>query len=317
MTLTEKQLAKIAEHAKNNPMPGTTSREVVEGQPLHVDGDYLAYYCAGNDETSVGMARQNVLDRLARAKEVSGSARVIVHLSDHACDKGLRYHIAGSGIKGSKEYQAQRGGSGKPKNWEYIREYLETYEGDAFTVMNWVDREADDAMAYVSEAAYKINRPGAVYTADKDMRMFAGLHIVWKTFQMVEIPPGTFDVVFVDKQYGHKFFWYQMIAGDSADNIPGVPSCGEKAANKLLEDVRCNQSAYEQVVELYKTKLGEHYADFFVEQAMLLWMRTDKRGSMKDFLTMPAHPDADGAVVWEQDILRAVDRMMKRVPDAR
>ena len=312
MALTKEQIEKLQGHARDNPMPGTTSRPTVAGQPLHVDGDYLAYYCAGSDDTSQGTARENVLDRLSRAAQVSGSDRIIVHLSDPRCTKGYRFLVADSGIPYSKGYQAQRGGT-KPKNWDYLRGYLETYEGGAFEVRNWIDREADDAMAYLSEAAYTIKRPGAVYTADKDMRMFAGLHIVWKTFQMVEILPGTYDKVFADKQYGHKFFWMQMVMGDPADNIPGLPRCGEVAAANILEGTTGNEQAMERVLELYRTKVGEHYADFFVEQAILLWMRTDKSAELLDFLTMPATPERTRQVIWPADVLRASKRVFNRV----
>lgn len=300
--LSDEAKAKIAEHAKNAPMPGTTARPLVEGQPLHVDGDYLAYYCAGNDDTSVGEARNNALSRLARGAEVSGSSRIIVHLSARDCDKGKRHAVAKS-----KPYQGQRDSGRKPKNWDSLREWMEDYDGDRFTVKVWRDREADDGMAYVSEASYRINRPGAVMTADKDMRMFAGLHIVWKTYEMVEIPQGTYEKWHGGKCYGHKWFWLQMIQGDTADNIPGLPRCGEVAALKTLEGTTCNQQAMEKVLDLYRSKMGDDYSDYFVEQAVLLWMRTDIGAKLCDFLTIPG-------VEWPADVRRAANRLMERVP---
>ena len=303
--LTDEQRARIAAHAKDNPMPGTTARPLVAGQPLHVDGDYAAYYCSGNDDTSVGEARQKFLDKIRDAKHVSGSDRIIVHLSDRACDKGLRFLIAES-----RPYQGQRNTGRKPNNWEYLREFMETYSGDAFVVQNWKDREADDGMAYLAEQSYNIGRPGAVLTADKDMRMFAGLHIVWKTHQMVEIVPGTYERVFADKVYGHKWFWLQMLTGDQADNIPGLPRVGEVAAHKLLDGTENNQQAFERVIEMYKAKMGDAYPDYFVEQAALLWMRTGKTAPVHDFfLNLPF-------VEWTTDVARATKRLTQRVDEA-
>ncbi|QOI69524.1 exonuclease [Xanthomonas phage Xaa_vB_phi31] len=296
---------RLKEHARNAPMPGTTARPPVEGMPLHIDGDYAAYYCAGNDETSPGTARQNLLDRIERAKQVSGATRVIVHLSDRACDKGLRFFVAQS-----KPYQGQRNTGRKPQNWDYLREYMETYEGDAFEVKNWIDREADDGMAYVSEAAYKIGRPGAVLTADKDMRMFAGLHIVWKTFEMVEVTPGTYDLMHDGKQYGHKWFWMQMLMGDTADNIMGLPRVGEVAAVKALAGTTSNAEAYPIVLDMYRSKMGDAYADHFVEQAALLWMRTDKGAYLRNFAEALA-------LDWGTDVARAAVRMERRVMEER
>jgi len=295
---------RLKEHARNAPMPGTTARSAVEGMPLHIDGDYAAYYCSGNDETSPGVARENLLTRIERAKQVSGATRAIVHLSDRACDKGLRFFIAQS-----KPYQGQRNTGRKPQNWDYLREYMETYDGTAFEVKNWCDREADDGMAYVSEAAYKIGRPGAVLTADKDMRMFAGLHIVWKTFEMVEVLPGTFDLMHDGKQYGHKWFWTQMLQGDTADNIMGLPRVGEVAAVKVLHGTKSNADAFPLVLDMYKSKMGDAYADHFVEQAALLWMRTDKHADVNNWTSLL--PD------WGTDVRRAAARMLNRVMEER
>lgn len=299
--LTSDQQDRLKQHAKNAPMPGTSAREAVEGQPLHIDGDYMAYYCAGNDDTSPATARENCIDRIERALFVSGSTRPIVHLSDRACDKGLRFLIAEA-----KPYQGQRDGGRKPKNWDVLRDWMETYEGNRFEVKNWIDREADDGMAYVCEAAAHINRPAALLTADKDMRMFAGLHIVWKTFEMVEVPTGTFDITHDGKQYGHKWFWLQMLHGDTADNIPGLPRVGEVAATKALSGVKNNQQAYEVVRDFYINKMGDRYADYFVEQAALLWMRTDKSARVLNFMTIPG-------VEFAIDIERAASRMRDRV----
>lgn len=303
--MTTAMMERLKAHAMNAPMPGTTARPPVEGMPLHIDGDYLAYYCAGNDETKPHEAREAVLHRIQRGKEVSGATRVIIHLSDRACDKGLRYFVAQS-----KPYQGQRNNSRKPQNWDYLREWMETYDGDAFEVKNWIDREADDGMAYVSEAAYKIGRPGAVMTADKDMRMFAGLHLVWKTYEMVEVLPGTFDLFKCGKQYGHKWFWMQMLQGDTADNIMGLPRVGEVAAQKTLAKATNNQQAFEAVIELYKAKMGDAYADHFVEQAALLWMRTDKNAYVRNFT-------AALDVAWTTDVQRAAVRMERRVMEER
>ncbi|WWO60349.1 exonuclease [Stenotrophomonas phage SB2] len=299
--MTPAMMERIKAHAKDHAMPGTIARQSVEGMPLHIDGDYAAYYCAGNDETSEATARQNLRDRIQRGLEVTGATRAIIHLSDPMTTKGMRYFIAQS-----KPYQAQRSGSGKPKNWAYLREYMSLYEGDLFTMKNWTDREADDGMAYVAEQSYIVGRPGAVMTADKDMRMFAGLHLVWKTFELVEVLPGTYDLFRCGKQYGHKWFWMQMIQGDTADNILGLPGCGEVAAQKILAGTTDNQQAYERVINTYRKKMGDKYADHFAEQAALLWMRTDKGAAIDNFLTIPN-------VGWEADIARAAKRLVDRV----
>ncbi|QVR48661.1 exonuclease [Stenotrophomonas phage BUCT609] len=299
---------KLAAYAKDHAMPGTTGRVLVPGMPLHIDGDYLCYYCAGNDETSPDTARANVIDRIKRACEVSGAdpSKVFVHMSTPDCTKGLRFIVADSPT--SKPYQGQRNTGRKPKNWQHLRDWIDDYSGPFFTTAQWRDREADDGMAHVSEAGYALGKTPAVMTADKDMRMFAGLHVVWKTFELVEVLPGTYDKVAGGKQYGHKFFWMQMLMGDTADNILGLPRVGEVAAVKTLAGTTCNQEAFDAVIDVYKSKMGDDYAEHFVEQAILLWMRTSAKAPLLDFI--------DGMkVIWPADIIRAASRVRARVAD--
>lgn len=305
--LSDEQKEKLAQHAKDNAMPGTTARPRVEGQPLHIDGDYMAYYCAGNDDTTPGEARARALERIERGMQVTGSTRCIVHLSTDDCDKALRYIVTAVSPT-SKPYQGQRSSGRKPQNWRHLRDWMEDYSGERFVVKNWRDREADDGMAYVAESSYKIGRPGAVMTADKDMRMFAGLHVVWKTFELVEVLPGTYDLVRGGLQYGHKWFWQQMVQGDGADNIVGIPKCGEIAALQVTEGTSCNQEAYERVIDLYRSKMKDDYADHFVAQAMLLWMRTDANADLLDFMKMPG-------ITWERDIIRASSEMVRKIKE--
>ncbi|QWT56568.1 5'-3' exonuclease [Stenotrophomonas phage BUCT598] len=306
--LTDAQKAKLAAHAKNNAMPGFSSRPLVNGMVLLVDGDYAAYYCAGNDDTSERQAWENFINMIQQAKEQCGAEYIRVHLSSSGCNKGHRYRVSMSPT--SKLYQAQRSTGRKPKNWAYLRGRMETYEGDIFQAVHWMDREADDGMALASVSALKKGRMDCVLTADKDMRMFGGLHMVWKTKALVEVPLNAYDIVAHGKQYGHKWFWMQMLQGDQADNILGLPRVGEVAATKALADTVDNGTAFVAVLDMYRSKMGDAYADHFVEQAALLWMRVDPAARVDDFLDMPD-------VFWTVDIRRAAERMLKRVHDAR
>ncbi|UNY50190.1 5'-3' exonuclease [Stenotrophomonas phage vB_SmeS_BUCT700] len=302
--LSAEQKAKLAAHAKDNAMPGFTARPFVPGMVLLVDGDYLAYYCAGNDDTEPHMAWSNLIDRLDRAKLMSGADIVVIHLSTYDCDKGLRFLVSDSPT--SKPYQGQRNTGRKPKNWAYLRERMDTYEGVHFQVVQWKDREADDGMAMAAEFAVRRGDPVAILTADKDMRMFAGTHMVWKTFQMVDVPLNAYDVFAHGKQYGHKWFWMQMLMGDTADNIVGLPRVGEVAAEKALAGTTNNWQAFCTVLDMYKSKMKDAYTDHFVEQATLLWMRTGASATLLDW--MPAL-----GLDWGTDVRRAAERMVQRV----
>lgn len=273
----QKQVAAAA------PMPFCEVRQPDDRVVAHVDGDYMAYFAAGSDECSAGEARRNVLSRLSKLRMVSGASRVVMHLTHGASTKGERFLIAKT-----QPYQGQRSSGRKPRNWQFLREWLEEYSGDQFSPKVWTTREADDGMAYVCDSVAR--HQGilhVVHTADKDMRMFCGVHVSWKDFHITEVPRGTYDIIGADgEQYGHKFFWYQMLCGDTADHIPGLPGVGPKTAAAALADTSGNHDAARAVRGLYSDRIGDGWESYFVEQAMLLWMRTDRDADPASFLSL-------------------------------
>lgn len=267
----------------------------VAGLVLHIDGDYLAYYCSGSDETLSGQARRNLLNRIETTRVMAGCDSVVVHLSSPGCSKAHRFIIATV-----KPYQGQRH-TRKPKNWEYLREFMTHYEGHAFRTKTWATREADDGMAFNAAKGLVV-----ISTRDKDMRMLPGLHVSWDSMAIIEVPVGAFDVVGVDGlQYGHKWFWLQMLQGDTADNIPGLErfvqngkeiKIGDATAAKFLATSTDNLSAYLTVKALYRSYYSD-WADRIAEQAGLLWLRTDAAASVGNILSiLPADPELIEAV---------------------
>lgn len=249
-----------------NPVPPVTP-----GRTLHVDGDIIAYWAAGKDDTPTGISRMIAMDKIAQMKEYSGAAHVVVHMTAASSTKADRYIIATV-----KPYQAQRKSGRKPKNWEYLRAFMEMYTGPAFRVKVWATREADDGIALL---AYHALGNDVTATKDKDMRMLPGWHLDWDTLEMVHVPVGTFDLVFNGKQYGIKWFWLQMLHGDTADNIPGLPRFGGKAvgpktAEHMLSGAVDEAHARTIVETAYYDCYSEGWCDALVEQALLLWLRT-------------------------------------------
>lgn len=293
------------------PMP-TFTAEKVAGRRVHIDGDYVAYYCSGKDGTSPGEARHNVISRIEAVKAATGAEHASMHLTHPLSDKAGRFLIAQT-----KPYQGQRDAGRKPGNWDYLREFMTDYSGSLFYPVVWKDREADDGIAYSSHN--KLRATGTydvVHTRDKDMRMFAGLHCDWLTFRTVEVPLGAYDVVGSDgKQYGHKWFWLQMLTGDSADHIPGIPKWGEVKAEKLLAGTKNNAEAFKLVADVYRLTKKEAWADYFCEQAALLWMQTNAFAHPDSFRAVVSGADFNLADTW--DVLVSADVMTARVAAAR
>lgn len=304
--------------------------ERVPGLVLHVDGDYLAYFAAGNDETEPGFAKVNALGYIEAYRAATGADKVVVHNTAKGCNKGERYLAATV-----KPYQGQRDNGRKPKNHGYLQSFLMDYSGDVFQSKTWATREADDGIGAC--ALFAVGRKPdhiAIATRDKDLRMLPGLHINWMTRQLTRVPPGAYEVVGEDgKIYGLKWFWLQMLMGDTADHIPGLErmrtdnpdgtfkrlvQCGEKTALKVLEDYTTSEEAGERVWYEYKrgylTKVSDA-ADRFVEQAALLWMRTDRDATLLDFLTHNGPSRINHFFC--DEIRAAAERLANRVASAR
>jgi len=275
-----------AKAAADQPVaPVAEIPDVVPGRVLIVDGDYLAYFCAGNDETTPGDARQRAATRLGNMRTMAGCEKIVVHLTSPGSTKGDRYIIATV-----RPYQGKRG-AGHPKNWQYLRDWLDSYKGDLFTTKTWGTREADDGMAYHA-VTLGVDK-AVIATADKDLRMVPAWHLDWRTYQMTRLNSEFCVIGENEKVYGHKWFWLQVLQGDSADDIPGLPKyvadgkaklIGEKTAEKFLSECHTDEQAAHVVAALYASYYGEDWPDRLAEQMALLWMRRDQAAAVDDFV---------------------------------
>jgi DNA polymerase-1 len=88
----------------------------------------------------------------------------------------------------------------------------------------------------------------------------------------------------------------QMLQGDTADNIPGLPRLddkpvGPKRAEKLLAGTACDDDAFDIVAHAYAFEYGDEWRKRITEQALLLWLRTDRDASLYNWLQVV--PGAD------------------------
>lgn len=272
----------------------------VPGRELHLDGDMLAYWAGGNDDTSVATSRSIALNKIEAMRYQAGAERVIVHLTARTSHKANRFIIATQ-----KVYQGQRKSGRKPKNWEYLRDLMES-ASLPHRVKLWATREADDGFAYV---AREVGPRAVIGTKDKDMRMITGCwHMSWDDMRMVWVPPNTFAQMSNDLLYGHKWFWQQMLQGDTADNIPGLPRynnkpVGEATAKSILSNCNDNSEAYWRVSVAYELHYADDWKHRFLEQALLLWLRQGRDAHVSDvFAIIPQSIFADPMMLIEQRI---------------
>lgn len=285
-------------------LPEKVIPPMVPGRVCHIDADFLAYQVSYDDEKTVSEMRENCDTAIETMRLMSGSETVVLHLTPKGSDKGGRYEIALQ-----KEYQGNRKDKPKPKFLHAMREWMHQ-ERSALLHMNC---EADDGM---SIAQYKAISEGnrhlsIIATKDKDLTMVPGLMLDWDTgeitdteddFGWIHLKEGKSKKV-VGR--GWKFFWAQMLMGDTADNIQGLPkvhmkeflpsgkpkACGPVMTYDLLSTVSTNKEAFQLVRDLYKMHgQAEGYTDWrdgtpvewgkvFQSEAQLIWMRRSAESS--------------------------------------
>lgn len=300
--------------------PNFVEREyppVVKGRVAHIDADFLAYMASyekkGEDNSLEGILyRTDVM--IEDKRREAGAETSVLHLTPKLSDKGGRYDAA---IQ--KKYQGQRSSDRKPEHLEAARAYMAEKTGRD-TGRSWLNAEADDGMAEAAWKAYDAGNSESVIivTKDKDLKMCPGLHLVWDTGEIVRCE-GTFGWTGLQvtekvdtktgkikktkkfKGYGTKFFWLQMLMGDTADNIKGVPkafdaagkhkACGQVFAVELLEKATSDRECLRIVIDAYKSNEYVHWEtgepvgwqDVFKSEAKLLWMQRTA-GDLDDVL---------------------------------
>jgi hypothetical protein len=182
----------------------------------------------------------------------------------------------------TKPYKGTRAGS-KPKYMYDLCMYM--YDNYEVKLANGI--EADDLMS-IDQMLDLDN--SVICSRDKDLRITKGWHYGWECGKQPQ-----FDLQWVDdlgwlkyddykkklSGVGLKFFYSQMITGDTVDNIPGLRGMGPKAAYDLLGEAESIDECKAIVMGKYKEKHPENAKEYFTEQANLLWMLRDydeKRG---------------------------------------
>lgn len=172
----------------------------------------------------------------------------------------------------------------------FHRDNIRAYMLDNYDVRIANGMEADDLLAIEQTKAKPLTT--IICTRDKDLRMVEGMHFGWPCGKQPQWGPKRVDKL-GELHYdegknkltgtGSKFFYSQLITGDKADNIPGLPRGGDALAYKLLNDKGSEADMFRAVAERYADKLGDGWEEYMREQADLLWMVTalDEQGLPK------------------------------------
>lgn len=174
-----------------------------------IDADGIAWASAhfteGFPDT---IARANVNEIIEQLFADVNVADYVLYLTGSG---NFRYNIY-------PEYKAQRKDKPKPTNLEVCREHLKSY-WKAYVSEGC---EADDLIA-IDHTQH--NHESIIVSVDKDFDQLFGWHY----------NPRKKERYIVSPDEATRFFYYQLLVGDSADNIKGVDKIGKIRANRLLD----------------------------------------------------------------------------------
>lgn len=246
-----------------------------------VDGDVLLYRCGfAADSQMLGRLKQEVAaehpDWDDEAVKENAKLRLDFEEYEHFAfgnlnsvidnilegRKGYKLYLSGpgnfrEGVATLLPYKGNRDPSHKPKYYKELKEYMYS-KHNAIEV---VGMEADDAMAM--EQWKHRDKSTIIATIDKDLDMVPGWHYNINTKEQY----------WVDLNRANYFFFWQMLVGDSTDNIPGINRIGKVKATKALEHLIGDTESMKQVVwEMYQKQYVDIATLAFNEVATLLWM---------------------------------------------
>lgn len=144
------------------------------------------------------------------------------------------------------EYKANRATTPRPEHLTACKTHLITEYGATQSD----GCEADDLIGIEAYKRLAIDEPYVIVSIDKDLDMLEGLHYspeikregkVVKEARRYHVSPTD----------GLRFFYYQLLVGDSTDNIKGAPGIGKTKAPRILAGLNEEIHLYRAVREYF------------------------------------------------------------------
>lgn len=216
-------------------------------------------------------------------------AKIIKITESAGCDD---YHLY---LTGENNFRIQEGTirpykghrvSPKPPNHGNLKKYFKESNNFKGKVTVADLYEADDALSinqfygYIQAMDLEYHPLSTVLCSrDKDLNMVPGYHYSWGSGKQKEK-----EVWFITEDEGNKWFFTQLLTGDSTDNIPGLYRVGAVAAKKMLHGLTDPLELYTKVQGEYEARFGSYWRLFMHENARLLWMMRTETDDIREWL---------------------------------
>lgn len=164
------------------------------------------------------------------------------------------------------DYKANR-----PSKPEWYTQYKDAIQGYLTNVWKFIlvqGMESDDAVAVVNKQLTKAGLNPVICSSDKDMKQLVGEH--YNTKSKI--------TSFIDQETAIKNMMIQILMGDAADNIKGIPGVGIKTATNIVEGA---EDGWEQIINDTIAQYVKYYGSvraglsYFCENAMKVILLDD------------------------------------------
>jgi len=281
-----------------------------------LDGDLIAYRCAASCQSrgeivadfSIARARaDNLIKNIEDAVEAAGNRQIFLSGGEN-----FRKKIY-------PDYKANRTEQERPVYLEPLREWLVTEWGAKVTD----GVEADDAMGIAqSSSTYGTT---IICSLDKDMLQVPGNHYQWEiqgTGSTGKKWVKEASRTFVDPLQGQFNFYWQLVMGDRADNVPGYDGKMRATVPKFLEkhyenmrELETEQELFNYVLEIYHLPILQ-----MLQHGACLWIqRTEGENWLQRGKQLLTNTPLERSITVEPGPLDALIhsslRLFEQVPD--
>lgn len=262
----------------------------VPGRVLLLDGDAACYQVTNSAKTMETALRQYV-KKVYEYMFMTNCSTVRIHLTSKRSRKANR-----DWYPTVLPYQGNRKGKPKPPLLEPLRIAIAHHHSleDGRIPLEWSVMlhdywEADDGL--VMDSVY-YGGNGVVWSEDKDLRLCPGPFYEISTGRVdyIDNPYGWIAAGATEggtlkvKGHGTKFFWAQMLMGDTADHVKGILKlngklCGPAGAIDFLTPIEDESEAANKILWAYAKTQQQ-----FLPEAECLWLRRHGEDSAYNYI---------------------------------
>lgn len=193
-----------------------------------IDSDTPAYAAAAMAEgQSEQIARWNVNKTIEDILRKVGTDQFQCFVTGNT---NFRYQVY-------PEYKANRLKVKRPEYLQVCKQHLI----DEWGAVESINCEADDLLGIELTRYNAEDIPAILVSIDKDLDQIPGLHYNPRKELQYTVTP-------LD---GLRFFYYQLLVGDTADNIKGASGIGPKRAEKILAGLNTEWELYNAVKDFF------------------------------------------------------------------